>query len=156
LLANIAGFYAVWHGPDGLTRIAERVHRLTSVLAAGLRSAGVEVVGDTWFDTLTVRVPGRAAEVIARARQRGMELRPGAADAVGIPRDETTPGAIVVAIWPVFDVSAAVEALDDTAAEGTPPAGRRTGEVLTHTVFHRYHSEHEMLRYLRRLADRDL
>ena len=71
LLANIAGMYAVWHGPDGLTRIAERVHRLTSILAAALRDGGHELVNDTWFDTLQVRVPGRAAEVIAAARAGG-------------------------------------------------------------------------------------
>src|SRR5205085_8563099 len=89
LLANIAGLYAVWHGADGLARIAERVHRLTSVLAAGLRAGGVDVVGDTWFDTLTVRVPGRAADVLAGARRRGLELRPVDDDTLGISLDET-------------------------------------------------------------------
>jgi glycine dehydrogenase len=156
LLANIAGLYAVWHGPDGLARIAERVHRLTSVLAAGLRAGGVDVVGDTWFDTLTVRVPGRAADVVARARQRGMELRPVDGDTVGISLDETTTRAIVAEVWSVFGVAATIDGLDATAAGGIPAESRRTGEVLTHTVFHRYRSEHEMLRYLRRLADRDL
>jgi glycine dehydrogenase len=156
LLANIAGLYAVWHGPDGLARIAERVHRLTSILAAGLRAGGVEVMGDTWFDTITVRVPGRAAAVVARARRHGMELRPIDDDTVGISLDETTTRAIVAAVWSVFGVAAAVEAVDATAPDGIPAASRRTGEVLTHTVFHRYRSEHEMLRYLRRLADRDL
>ncbi len=156
LLANIAGLYAVWHGPDGLARIAERVHRLTSVLVAGLRAGGVEVVGESWFDTVTVRVPGRAGDVVARARQHGMELRPVDADTVGISLDETTTRAIVSVLWSVFGVAASVEALDATAADGIPGPSRRTGEVLTHSVFHRYRSEHEMLRYLRRLADRDL
>ena len=127
LLANIAGLYAVWHGPDGLARIAERVHRLTSILAAGLRAGGVEVVGDTWFDTITVRVPGRAADVVARARQHGMELRPVDDDTVGISLDETTTRAIVAAVWSVFGVAAAVEAVDTTAPDGipAPPPHRR-------------------------------
>ena len=156
LLANIAGFYAVWHGPEGLGRIAERVHRLASVLVAGLRDGGIEIVGDTWFDTVTVRVPGRAAEVLDAARQRRIELRPVDADTVGISLDETTTRAVVIDLWSVFGVHAVIESLADSAADGLPEPWRRTDEVLAHPVFHRYHSEHEMLRYLRRLADRDL
>jgi glycine dehydrogenase len=156
LLANMAGLYAVWHGPDGLARIAERVHRLTSVLAAGLRAGGVDVVHDTWFDTLTVRVPGRAAAVVAAAFARGIDLRPVDADTVGLSFDETTTRATVAELWSVFGVHATVADLDGAAPDGVAAAERRTDEVLTHAVFHRYHSEHEMLRYLRRLADRDL
>ena len=157
LLANIAGLYAVWHGPDGLARIAERVHRLTSILAAGLRAGGVEVVGDTWFDTLTVRVPGPGR----RRRGPGPPARHGAAPGRRRHRGHLAstrppPAPSSPRVWSVFGVAATVEALDATAADGIPAASRRTGEVLTHTVFHRYHSEHEMLRYLRRLADRDL
>ncbi len=156
LLANIAGLYAVWHGPDGLARIAERVQRLTSVLAAGLREGGIEVVGDTWFDTLTVRVPGGAAEVLAAAQARHIELRPVDPDTVGISLDETTTRAVVAELWAVFGVAATIEVLDAAAPDGIPLELRRTDEFLTHSVFHRYRSEHEMLRYLRRLADRDL
>ncbi|HKA03083.1 MAG TPA: glycine dehydrogenase (aminomethyl-transferring), partial [Acidimicrobiales bacterium] len=156
LLANMAGLYAVWHGPDGLTRIAERVHRLTSILAAGLRAGGVAVEADTWFDTLTVRVPGWAAEVVAEAFNRGIDLRKVDADTIGISLDETTTRATIVDVWSAFGVSAIIAELDVTAPDGIPADERRTGETLTHAVFHRYHSEHEMLRYLRRLADRDL
>jgi glycine dehydrogenase len=156
LLANMAGLYAVWHGPDGLARIAERVHRLTSVLAAGLRAGGVAVETDTWFDTITVRVPGRAGAVMAAAFGRGIDLRLVDADTIGISLDETTTRATVVDLWSAFGVGATIAELDATAPDGIPADQRRTGEVLTHAVFHRYHSEHEMLRYLRRLADRDL
>ena len=156
LLANMAGLYAVWHGPDGLARIAERVHRLTSILAAGLRAGGVDVVHDTWFDTLTVQLPGRAAAVVAAAFARGIDLRPIDADTVGLSLDETTTRTTVAELWSIFGVRATVVDLDRAAPDGVPVAERRTDELLTHAVFHRYHSEHEMLRYLRRLADRDL
>jgi glycine dehydrogenase len=156
LLANIAGFYAVWHGPEGLARIAERVHRLTSILVAGLRAGGIDVTHDTWFDTVTVRIPGRAAQVLAAARQRGIDLRFVDDDHVGVSVDETTTRAVLVDLWPAFGVTATVELLEHDAADGIPAAGRRRDAVLSHEVFHRYHSEHEMLRYLRRLADRDL
>jgi glycine dehydrogenase len=156
LLANMAGLYAVWHGPDGLARIAERVHRLTSILAAGLRSGGVRLVHDTWFDTLTVRIPGRAGDVVAAAFARGIDLRRVDADTVGLSLDETTTRATLVDLWSVFGVEATVAELDVTALDGIPRPDRRQDEVLTHAVFHRYHGEHEMLRYLRRLADRDL
>ena len=86
----MAGMYAVYHGPDGLAGIARRTHRYAAVLAAGLRAAGVEIVHDGFFDTLTVRVPGRAAEVVAAARAVGVNLRPIDADHVGIACDETT------------------------------------------------------------------
>ncbi len=157
LLANIAGMYAVWHGPDGLTRIAERVHRLTSILAAALRDGGHELVNDTWFDTLQVRVPGRAAEVIAAARARRINLRPVDADTVGLSLDETTTPAVLQAVAAAFGLPELdVDELDRRAVDGLPASARRTGELLTHPVFNRYHSEHELLRYLRRLADRDL
>ena len=157
LLANIAGMYAVWHGPDGLTRIAERVHRLTSILAAALRDGGHELVNDTWFDTLQVRVPGRAAEVIAAARARRINLRPVDADTVGLSLDETTTPAVLQAVVAAFGLPELdVDELDRRAVDGLPASARRRGELLTHPVFNRYHSEHELLRYLRRLADRDL
>ena len=157
LLANIAGAYAVWHGPEGLARIAERVHRLTSILAAGLLESGHELVNDSWFDTLQVRVPGRADEILAAARERGINLRPVDADTVGLSLDETTTPEVVEAVWAAFGLEARrPHELDETAPDGLPPGARRTDEILTHPVFNRYHSEHELLRYLRRLADRDL
>jgi glycine dehydrogenase len=173
LLAVVAGMYAVWHGPDGLRVIAERVHRLTSILAAGLRQGAgdeVEVANGTWFDTLTVRVPGRAAEVAAAARQRRINLREVDADTVGVSLDETTTAATVEALWAAFGVtvggqgdggdggSGSVAALDADPAlpEGIPHELRRAGEILAHPVFRSYHSETELLRYLRRLADMDV
>jgi glycine dehydrogenase len=156
LLANIAGMYAVWHGPDGLRRIAQRVHRLTGILARGLRDGGVEVVHDAHFDTITVRVPGRATEVAAAARDRGVNLRLVDDDELGVSLDETTTPAVVASVWDAFGVTASVEELDATVEEVLPAALRRSSEVLAHPVFHRYHSEHELLRYLRRLADKDL
>ena len=157
LLANIAGMYAVWHGPDGLRRIAERVHRLTSILAGGLRSGGLEVLNGSWFDTIQVRVPGRAEEVTAAARERRINVRPIDADTVGLSLDETTAPQVVEDVWAAFGVVDRRAAdLDATAVDGIPAALRRAEELLTHPVFNRYHSEHELLRYLRRLADRDL
>jgi glycine dehydrogenase len=157
LLAVIAGLYAMWHGPDGLRTIARRVHRLTTILAAGLRSGRVEVVHDSFFDTLTVRVPGRADQIAVAARFHGVNLRRHDADTLGIALDETTTPEIVERVWRTFGVEASVRALDgEEPALGIPPALTRTSEFLTHPVFHRYHSETEMLRYLRRLADRDL
>ena len=123
LLANIAGVYAVWHGPEGLARIAERVHRLTSILAAGLLESGHELVNDSWFDTLQVRVPGRADEVLAAARERGINLRPVDADTVGLSLDETTTPEVVEAVWAAFGLEARrPHELDATAPDGLPPA----------------------------------
>jgi glycine dehydrogenase len=171
LLAVVAGMYAVWHGPDGLRVIAERVHRLTSILAAGLRQGAgdeVEVANGSWFDTLTVRVPGRAAEVAAAARQRRINLREVDADTVGVSLDETTTAATVEALWAAFGVtvggqgdggdggSGSVAALDAALPEGIPHELRRAGEILAHPVFRSHHSETELLRYLRRLADMDV
>jgi glycine dehydrogenase len=152
----MAGLFAVWHGADGLRRIAERVHRLTSILVAGLRRGGVGIRNETWFDTLTVAVPGRAAAVLDAARSHGIDLRPIDADTVALSLDETTSRSVVTELWSVFGVEASVAELDAVASDGIGDGARRTDEVLTHPVFHRYHSEHEMLRYLRRLADRDL
>ncbi|HEY2302317.1 MAG TPA: aminomethyl-transferring glycine dehydrogenase [Acidimicrobiales bacterium] len=156
LLAVMAGLYAVWHGPDGLRRIARRVHRLTSILAAGLRAGGIEVANTAWFDTLTVPVPGRAAAVHAAARAAGVNLREVDGDTIGVSVDETTTAATVEAVLAAFGAPGDARSLDQGAAEAIPDAHARHGEILTHPVFGRYHTEHEMLRYLRRLADRDL
>jgi glycine dehydrogenase len=156
LLANLSAFYAVWHGPAGLTTIAERVHRLTSALAAGLRSGGVEVVTQTWFDTLTIRVPGRAHQVVATAAERRIDLRQVDDHTVALSLDETTDRQVVEAVWAAFGVSAHVDEVDPQAPSGIPDAMRRTSAFLTQEVFHRYRTEHELLRYLRRLQDLDL
>ncbi|MFP8961891.1 aminomethyl-transferring glycine dehydrogenase [Streptomyces nanhaiensis] len=158
LLAVMAGMYAVYHGPDGLAAIARRTHRYAAVLAQGLREGGVEVVHGTFFDTVTARVPGRAAEVVAAAREAGVNLRLTDADHVGIACDETTGRAQLAAVWGAFGVESGAgdaEALDEAAGQVLPASLLRTDEYLTHPVFHRHRSETSMLRYLRRLADRD-
>ena len=149
LLANMAGFYASWHGPDGLRRIAERVHRLASIAAQAVRDAGLEVVNDSWFDTIAVRTDGAAA--VTSAAAAGIDLRLIDAQTVGISMDETTTLATITSALAAIGVHAPPD-LD--APDGLPD--RRTDKVLTQSVFHRLHSEHEMLRYLRRLADKDL
>ncbi len=155
LLAVVAACYAVYHGPEGLRRIAERTHRLTSALVAGLRAGGVEVPNRSWFDTITVRV-ANAEAALAAARARGINLRPVDDTTVGISLDETTTPEIVARLFATFDVAADLAELLDAAPSGIPPELRRTSPFLTHPVFHRHRSETEMLRYLRRLSDLDL
>ena len=155
LLAVMAGLYGVYHGSDGLIRIAQRIHRLTNALAQGLRDGGVEVVNDTWFDTLTVRVAD-ADETLARARHRRINLRPVDATTVGVTLDETITPAYVDALLEIFGVDGDAQVLVDTAPSGIPQTVVRTSEFMTHEVFHSYHSETEMMRYLRRLEDRDI
>jgi len=154
LLAVIAGLYATYHGPDGLRAIAGRVHELTAALAARLRAGGLEVVGETFFDTIRVRVPGRAEEIAAAARIRRVNLRVVDGDTLAVALDETTTAAVLDAVADAFGVAG--EGWEADGATGIPPSLTRTSAILTHPVFHRYHSETEMLRYLRRLADRDL
>ena len=153
LLAVMAGLYACWHGPDGLESIAGEISDLTSRLAATLQRHGYELAGDSWFDTITVRVPGRAREVVQRALEAGVNL--GFVDDanVRIALDETTDAAVLVAVLEGFGIDGELET---TGAVGLPEGLRRKTEFMTHPVFTDYHSEHEMLRYLRRLADRDL
>jgi glycine dehydrogenase len=156
LLAVMAGLYATYHGPEGLERIAQRVHRLTAMLAAGLTGAGIEPVSSAFFDTLTVPAPGGADVMLAAARDRGINLRRVDGDTVGISLDETTDAAVVESVWAAFGVQASVADLDDAVASAIPAGIGRTTPILTHPVFHEHRSETEMLRYLRRLADRDL
>jgi len=156
LLGVIAGLYAVYHGPGGLRRIAARVHRLATILAAGLEAGGVEVGPACWFDTITVRAPGRADEVVAAARTLGLNLRRVDPDTIGIALDETTTATVVATVWEAFGVTADVDTLDAAVDDAFPVPLRRTSDYLTHPVFDRYHSETDLLRYLRRLADRDL
>ncbi len=152
LLANIAGLYAGWHGPDGLIRIAERVHRLTSVAADAIRRGGSVTRNTTWFDTLQVEVAD-AAVVHRRARDAGHDLREVDATTVGFSFDETSTLATVRAVLAALDLGIDLD-LDLEASDGLPE--RRSGDILAHDAFRRYHTEHEMLRYLRRLSDRDL
>ncbi|MGN6523428.1 MAG: aminomethyl-transferring glycine dehydrogenase subunit GcvPA, partial [Actinomycetes bacterium] len=155
LLAVMAGMYAVYHGPEGLRSIAWRTHRYATILAEGLRAGGVEVVHGSYFDPLTVRVPGRAEEVAAAARANGVNLHLVDADHVSIACDETTGRAQLAAVWAAFGVEADIEALDAAAGAALPEDLLRSDDFLTHPVFHQHRSETAMLRYLRRLADRD-
>jgi glycine dehydrogenase len=157
LLAVMASMYAVYHGPRGLERIARRVHRLTAILKAGLEKLGFTVSPKAFFDTLTVASGSRTAEVLARAEAAGVNLRR-LQDALGISLDETATRADVEALWAIFAgtpvafASADFEGVDD----GLPEPLQRKSPWLTHPVFNRYHSETEMLRYLRKLADKDV
>ncbi|WP_373994715.1 aminomethyl-transferring glycine dehydrogenase [Nocardioides sp. LS1] len=155
LLAVVASMYAVYHGPDGLRAIATRAHRYAAVLAAALADGGVEVEHGHFFDTLTVSVPGRAAEVVAAARAYGLQLRLVDADRVGISTSETTTRSTVTSVLKAFGVGGDIAALDAATPDALPEPLRRTTEFLTHEVFSTHHSETAMLRYLRRLSARD-
>ncbi|WP_214410367.1 aminomethyl-transferring glycine dehydrogenase [Sphaerisporangium fuscum] len=157
LLAVIAGMYAVYHGPEGLKRIAQRTHRHAAVLAAGLRDGGVEIVHDDFFDTVLARVPGRAADVVAAARDNGVNLRLVDADHVGVSCDEKTGADQLRAVWTAFGLTEVVlEDLDTATSDALPASLLRTTDYLTHPVFHSHRSETAMLRYLRRLQDKDI
>ena len=160
LPAVVAGMYAVYHGGEGLERIARRVAAATAVLAAGLKSLGVALRHTRAFDTLACEVPGRAEAVASRACERGINLRLLDADTLAIALDETVEPADLVAIWEAFaDTTATVPELAamEAAAEPLIPAElERTSGFLEHPVFHAHRSETAMLRYLRLLADRDL
>ncbi|MBF5033829.1 MULTISPECIES: aminomethyl-transferring glycine dehydrogenase [unclassified Micromonospora] len=151
LLAVMAGMYAVYHGPDGLRAIARRTHEAAARLAAGLRAGGVRVADVAFFDTVTATVPGRAAQVVAAAAERNVNLRLVDADRVGISCDETTTPAHLAAVWAAFGV----DGFDGEVDAALPDGLARTSDFLTHPVFHSHHSETAMLRYLRRLADFD-
>jgi glycine dehydrogenase len=153
LLAVMAAMYAVYHGPDGLRRIGERVHGHTAALAAGLRAAGLEIVHEHFFDTLLLRAPGRAAELVAAAHEAGYLLRLVDDDHVGISCDETTTPDDVEALIAALTGRPAGSAL--AWGRALPDALERTSDYLTHPVFHAHRSETAMLRYLRRLADDD-
>ncbi len=160
LLAMIAALYAVYHGPDGLKMIAGRVHRITQILAEGLRRLGFEVVTDAFFDTITVRVPGQAARIAAKARESRINLRVVDANHLGISFDETTKRENLQALWQVFATKADqlldIDQLDAEVEECIPEPLRRTSAFLTHPVFQLYHAETEMLRYLRWLVAKDV
>jgi glycine dehydrogenase len=156
LLAVVSAMYAVYHGPAGLRRIAQRAHRYATVLAAGLRSGGVEVVHDDFFDTVLARVPGRAERVVAAARESGIHVRLVDDDHVGVTTGETTTERHLRALWEAFGVGAGDTAdLDRVSDDALPDRLRRTSAYLEHPVFHQHQSETAMLRYLRSLSDKD-
>jgi glycine dehydrogenase len=158
LLAVVAGLYACWHGPDGLRRIATRVNHLTSTCAAALRASGLELVNDSWFDTLNVAV-GDADAVLAAGVARGINLRRVDATTVGVSFDETCSPATVAAVVGAFGVDPGdLDALLAGTAplQSVPDDLGRTSGFLNHPVFTSHHAETEMLRYLRLLSDRDV
>jgi glycine dehydrogenase len=150
LLAVMASMYAVYHGPEGVRAIAERTHAMAARLAASLVAGGVHVVHDAFFDTVLARVPSRAEAVVAAARARDIDLRLVDADHVAVACDECTTADHVASVLDAFDAPVVLD-----APERIPTALRRTSEFMTHPVFERYRSETAMLRYLKRLADRD-
>jgi glycine dehydrogenase len=154
LLAVMASMYAVYHGPEGLTRIARRTHRLAVILAAALRGAGV-TVGDGFFDTLHLTGVDATA-VRAKAEAARINLRYLDAASVAISLDETTTREDVVALAALFGATADIAALDAAATRAVPAALARSTPFLQHPVFNTHHSEHELLRYMRALADKDL
>jgi glycine dehydrogenase len=168
LLAVMASMYAIYHGPDGLKRIAQKVHHAAAALAAGLKALGWSVAPENFFDTISVDVGGRQAEILRRAVENGINLRgivgEDGARRIGMSCDETTTPAIIEALWRSFGAfvgkPAAAEisyaGISSKTADTLAASLSRESKFLTHPVFHRYRSETEMLRYMRRLADRDL
>jgi glycine dehydrogenase len=158
LLAVMASMYAVYHGPEGLKRIAQRVHHATLALAQGLRQLGFEVSSDALFDTLKVAVADPDA-LLARAEAKGINLRRFSSNHVGLSLDETVDAGLLDTLLAVFADGRPVPSARALAAEVRPgfaPELTRTSAFLTHPVFHQYHGEHAFLRYVRRLESRDL
>ena len=157
LLAVMAGMYAVFHGPEGLRDIALRTHRCAALLAAALRGAGLEVAHGSFFDTVTVRVAGRARDVVTAAAERGIDLRFVDVDTVGVSTAETTTRAHLDAVAQAFGAGEQDwDGLDAATPDALPEDLRRTDPYLTHPVFTSHRSETALLRYLRRLSDKDL
>jgi glycine dehydrogenase len=155
LLAVAASMYAVYHGPEGLREIAHRIHHRATALAAALGAAGLEVVHQHYFDTLLVRAPGRASEVVEQAAARGVQLHLVDADHVGLSCGETTTLGHLAVVCEAFGGSPPQGTSDTGTAHALPGALLRHSPFLTHAVFSEHHSETAMLRYLRRLSDRD-
>jgi glycine dehydrogenase len=164
LLAVTAALYAAWHGPEGLTRIAERTHRCAATLANGFERLGVRVSTPVFFDTITATLPGRAADLVRAAEQRGVNLRLVDDDTLAASTDETTtPADLLAVLSAVAEVQGApaigagdLDELSSDVARTLPPNLRRTSPFLTHPTFHDHRSETAMLRFLRRLSDKDI
>lgn len=158
LLANMASFYAVYHGAEGLRTIARRTHHMTAILAAGLTKGGFELAHNSFFDTITINTGEKTRDLYTKALAADINLRvlPGK---LGISFDETTTVADVEALFAVFGVKEDVTALSTEIAgnefAAIPEALRRTSEYLTHPVFNTYHSETQMMRYLKQLENKD-
>jgi glycine dehydrogenase len=166
LLSICAGFYAVYHGPAGIKRIAQCVHRLTQILALGLESLGFKHENAHYFDTITLPVGGKQQSIVQRAEKAGINLRvvpatKGGDERLGISLDETTLPEHIVELWQIFadsSLSMTIASVDAQLGErtGYPATLARTSAYLTHPVFSSFHSETEMLRYMRRLEGKDI
>jgi glycine dehydrogenase len=159
LLAVMAGMYATYHGPSGLTRIARYVHRVTTALAAGLRGLGCTIKSDAFFDTISIATGAETDAVLKRAYAAEINLRRVDASTVAISCDETTTPADVETLWAIFangNATPKFTAVEQSTQDALPASLQRASAFLTHPVFNRYHSETAMLRYLRGLADKDL
>ncbi|MES3007880.1 MAG: aminomethyl-transferring glycine dehydrogenase [Pseudomonadota bacterium] len=167
LLANIASMYAMYHGPEGLRTIAQRIHRLTAILVNGLQSKGINTVNAQFFDTITIAVTAaQRTAILSRATAAGINLRVDLPGSLGISLDECTSAAEVASLWQVILGEQAsgltVTGIDQQICNGTaaisgiPASLQRTSTFLTHPWFNRYHSETEMLRYLKRLENKDI
>jgi len=155
LLAVIASMYAVYHGPEGLAHIARQVHRRAAVLAAGLGKLGFTPNSQNFFDTVRVTAGAKQDEIVARARAEKINLRPGNGT-LGIAVDETTTPATIEAVWRAFGGKLSYAEIEAGAREALPVELKRATAYLTHPVFHAHRSETELLRYMRKLSDRDL
>ena len=163
LLANMAAFYAVYHGPVGLKVIASRIHRLTTILAAGLTSKGVKVVNSTWFDTLTLELGFARDTAYERASELGINLRKIGDTQLGITCDERTTREEIFTLWKAIlgethhlDMDAIDYDIVENGTSALPESLLRETEILTHPVFNTHHSETEMLRYLKKLENKDI
>lgn len=160
LLAVIAGFYAIYHGPEGLRLIAGRVHRYAQILAAGMAKLGYEIASQCYFDTIVVSAPNRAKRIAAQAAEANINLRIIDIDHIGISLDETTTRKNLRELWQVFAPPASefpdINRLNDEIKECIPETLLRTDRILQHPVFERFHSETEMMRYMRKLSRRDI
>ena len=160
LLAVISGFYAIYHGPKGLHLIASRVHRYTQILVAGLKQLGYEIPSKSYFDTFIIHTPRRAKRLSSQAQEEEINLRLIDADTLGISLDETTNRQTLRKIWRIFASSTVdipdINVLDNKTEECIPRSLLRTDDILQHPVFEKYHSETEMMRYMRYLARKDI
>jgi glycine dehydrogenase len=158
LLAVIAGMYAVYHGPKGLTAIANRVHMLTTLLAEGLKQHDLAIVNQSWFDTLTVNVGERAQSIVELAASNEINVRLIDASHIGLSIDETTSADDIVVLWDLIigQHNLSIDLLAEQVVQNIPGNLMRTDGFLEHETFNRYHSETEMLRYIRKLSDKDI
>jgi len=158
LLAVIAGMYAVYHGPKGLADIANRVHMLTTVLANGLNEHNITTVNSSWFDTLTIHTGENTAAIISRAEAKNINFRQIDENHIGISIDETTSTKEITQLWDTIigQHCLSIDQIAEHAMQNIPGNMMRTQSFLDHQTFNSYHSETEMLRYIRKLSDKDI